>query len=487
MSFVRVVAVVLVAAAAMLGVRADDVGVTSARLFELPGGEYALEADITPDLAGALAPPIVPARFTDLGAAVYRRVGPTLVVRYTFAGSDEPLHGDDVLLLPWARPALLLTAHLAGDRPQSAMFDADLAGFRIPLSRFRPLEYTATEDARRRLDATYDDTPQNLLRLLLLLGLASLAGPFRATRLALVFVVGHGLSMVVLDLGWPLPQPVLAIGSLALGTMWIARSALRDHPVRLWPLLLLLGCLDGVGVAASIAELDPRPTVAALFGALVGLDLWVLPAAVVLDYVRGHVERSATVRVVAAVVGVLSCAALLIAASSVPFVDPAVEIGDEARGFVPPPVASRPVDQPAMVFLAIESDAVRVEATMSIVEFVEQLAIDRAAGSVVSIEHQATLAERAARLVAQSTVVWIDGREAAPTIERTAFVVTTSGGVITRPEADPGTDRNGDDRDHPALRDRAATFRRASAVECIPGEWSRDSRRVARSVGRVVG
>ena len=142
----RVLLIALLAAAAW----ADDVGVTSARLLELHDGRYAIEADVAARMVAALRPPVLPERFPPAAKPTYRRVGVGLVVRYEFGGAV--LAPGDVLLLPWTRSAVLLTARWRDGTVQRGMFPRGPTGIRVPVEMLRPVEPpTATAAAREHV------------------------------------------------------------------------------------------------------------------------------------------------------------------------------------------------------------------------------------------------------------------------------------------------------------------------------------------------
>ena len=152
--------------------RADDVGVTSARLTELANGRYALEADISPSKVGALRPPIVPERYQLFGRPRYTRGGAGLTVRYEFGGSDQPLRAGDVLLLPWARSAVLLTSRWLDGLVQRAMFPRGSTGIRIAIATLRPEVRSPARVAMDSSSAAWASTLHFVLRVLLGLTLA---------------------------------------------------------------------------------------------------------------------------------------------------------------------------------------------------------------------------------------------------------------------------------------------------------------------------
>ena len=169
------------------------------------------------------------------GRPIYRRVGVGLIVRYEFGGSDAPLTAGDVILLPWARSAVLLTARWLDGSVQRAMFPRDSVRY--------PHHHRDVETDRALRDGGWpavisapacDRTASNVMRLLLVLGLVLRpAGPgVRAIRLTLVIACGHALSMVALDAGAPGLSPTLVAGARAWVPFVLARYALRDRRTR---------------------------------------------------------------------------------------------------------------------------------------------------------------------------------------------------------------------------------------------------------------
>jgi len=436
-------------------VAADDVGLTSARLTELADGGYALEADITPYLLPALRPPLVPERFTSVGKPQYRRVGVGLVVRYEFGGSDEPLSPGDTLLLPWGRSAVLMTARWADGEVHRAMFPRQAAGIRVPIETLRPVAQTATEVARRHIGAGLARGPSLLLRLLLAVAFIAAAG-WGGLRLALAFAGGLGISMVAVDLAVPTLEPFFAAAVLGIGASLVARSALRGDDARLWPLVLALGIVDGLGLAGGLAGsgISGGDLVPALFGAAAGAAVVMVAASVAVAGIW-KIVRSPRLWTGAAVVGGSLAIAVAIAAMSSglraaanPVVDPAEQLaaarfefraggaggaGGGGRRAAPP----RRLDDAAMIFLTVEPGEVRAEVLLSLVDFIGPLRIGGGPGSVVPVEVQEEIAARAKEMVAETMTVSIDGREGFPLLKRTDFVTVAATGVSTRTRAEP--------------------------------------------------
>jgi hypothetical protein len=429
------------------------VGIASARLLERADGGFTLEADASPALLPLFRPPVVPERFT-AARPVYRRVGVSLVVRYEFEGSEIPLRTGDVLLLPWGRSAVLLTARWNDGTVQRGMFPRSPAGIRVPIETLKPVEHSAVEVARRHLGAGLEGVGALLLHLLIALALvAASGGGARAVRLALVFAAGHGLSLVALDLGVPTLPPALSGAGLALGVALLARWALRGPESVLWPLVLSMGLVDGLGLAGRLASgLAPSEVAPALFGATLAAAVVVVGATLVLALAwplsPPRLARAASLAVgcVAVALLVTTVATGLRAADG--GIDPADRMaaarfefrsggagGGSAGGRAAAP--PRRLESAAMLFLTVESTEVRAEVLLGLRDFLEPLRIEGGPGSVVPVQVQDAIAARARRMVEETVGVVIDGREAVPLLARTDFVTVAATGVSTRREPEP--------------------------------------------------
>lgn len=451
----RLIPLVLAAlVAGPLSLSADDVGIASARLLERADGGFALEADASPALLPLFRPPVVAERFS-AARPVYRRVGVSLVVRYEFEGSETPLRAGDVLLLPWGRNAVLLTARWNDGTVQRGMFPRSPAGIRVPIETLKPVERSAVEVARRHLAAGLEGVGALLLHLLIAVGLvAASGGGARAVRLALVFAAGHGLSLVALDLGVSTLPPALGGAGLALGVALLARWALRAPGFVLWPLVLSVGLVDGLGLAGGLAPgLAPSDLAPALFGASLAAAAVVLGATLVLAFAwpfgPPRLARGASVAVGCVAVALLvTTVATGLRASDDGGIDTADRMaaarfefrsggagGGSAGGRAAAP--PRRLESAAMLFLTVEPTEVRAEVLLGLRDFLEPLRIEGGPGSVVPVQVQDAVAARARRMVAENVGVVIDGREAVPLLARTDFVTVAATGVSTRREPKP--------------------------------------------------
>ncbi len=381
------------------------------------------------------------------------------MVRYEFGGADVPLQPGDVLLLPWGRSAVLLTARWKDGTVQRGMFPRSPAGIRIPVDALRPVEHSALSVARHHLGAGLQGIGSLVLRLLLALGLlaATVGGAVgRAVRFALVFACGHALAMVSLDLGVPTLPPALGAALVALGVALLARAGLRGGGGQLWPLVLSMGLVDGLGLAGGLSpRLGPSEMVPALFGTALGLDALLLLTTLALGLVMARTPGThpALARSGRVALGSFAVAAMIVAvaaglrAASDAGVDPADQMaaarfdfaagGGGGSGGGRAAAAPRRLESAAMLFLTIEPNEVRLEVLLGLRDFLEPLRIDGGSGSVVPVAVQDAIAERARDMVAETVGVAIDGREAVPLLALTDFVTVAATGVSTRKEPQP--------------------------------------------------
>ncbi len=458
MSPVRIRFAFLLGLLLAVGVRpapADDVGITSARLIELGNGGYALEADVSPRLVAALRPPVVPERFVRVGKPKYRRVGAGLVVRYEFGAPGQSLEAGDVLLLPWSRSAVLLTAHWRDGSAQRGMFPRDIAFIPIPIEVLKPSLRTEIEVARQHLAFGASSSFGMVMRGLFVLGLVAAAGGGirRSLQLFLMFSGGHAMSLAAIDVGVPTIPPPLAISGIGLAAVLLARSALRQDQASFGPLLLAVGLVDGLGVATRIiaAGLEPRMVVPALFAAHLGLDLVLVIATLLVATLwragRGLQRGLATTAGSLAVAGIIATLTAGLSSAAEARSDPAdlmaaarldvnsgAGVGGAGGRATPPP---RRLEESAMVFLTVEPMEVRTEVLLRLQDFLGPLGIAGGSGSIVPVQFQGDVATRAKQLVASTISLTIDGREAVPLLERTEFVTVAATGVTTRSEPVP--------------------------------------------------
>jgi hypothetical protein len=227
---------------------ADDVGVSEARLIEEDNNTYVLEVDVSPSLINTIQAPILPENCSFIGKPERVPVGPMLVVRYRFSSGSKPLQPEDKLLLYWQRSGIILTTYWLDGSSKKVFFDRQLSGFLIQVSSLRDMEVS-----RKKLilkgNADAQEQLKELWIVFLLLMVAFAVGGLRIRlfQFVMAFAGGHGLSLLILDMGMPiLPSSMISI-AIALTSLFLFMFQLQVgvEKRRLWAIPLLLGLMHG--------------------------------------------------------------------------------------------------------------------------------------------------------------------------------------------------------------------------------------------------
>jgi hypothetical protein len=259
--------------------------------------------------------------------------------------------------------------------------------------------------------------------------------------------------MVALDLGVSALPQALAAAGLGLGAALVARQAWSKGETRLWPLLLCLGLVDGLGMADTLARLGAGQgeMISALFGAAAGTDAMLVIATTMLAGVSRLLSRVRLRPWVVTATGGIAIAVAMASVTAGLGASGGLQIDQSDRmaalrfdfrsgggtlgtGRAAPP---RRLEDAAMAFLTVEPMEVRIEILLRLLDFIDPLRIDGGPTSVVPIQVQGEIAARARQMVEDTLSVVIDGREAVPILARTDFVTVAATGVTTREEPRP--------------------------------------------------
>lgn len=250
-------------------VRADDVGITETRLIEESANHYALEVDISPYLVDSIRAPVLPKRGTFTANEERVDLGQMLVIRYRFSTGERPLGPRDQLLLPWQRTGAVVTAHWLDGKSTRAFFDRDLTGIPVSIRSLRSEELSRKAILQISVSDAFSYLGKFGWLHLLLITACAARGSFRRTMgLLFAFAGGHGLSLIATDLGVPgVSQSFVAIVMAVASILLFADAFRRDGAKQFWPVLLMLGLLQGLCYSA------PADVVVARFGFNTVIDL----------------------------------------------------------------------------------------------------------------------------------------------------------------------------------------------------------------------
>ncbi len=456
---------------------ADDVGIDKARLIEEEPGEYLLEVDSAPRLAGAYRSPILPARFHMTGQAERERQAGYLIVRHRFRTSGRPLEAEDQILLPWNRIGVSLTAQWNDGSIHRNLFLREIEGIHVPVQMLKPVEERTIDVLRRNLQVGVTHAGSSWAHWVFILGICLIAKGWRLWRLVLLFAAGHGVSLIIADLG--LPGVPLAIVELCLvvAALLAARAAWL-HGEASWrfsPIVLILGIIHGVGYAGVPRESGAIETqlLPALLGFNLGVDVLHAVTAcvlyvVALRFVRavrgppdpalsagGQIGQALPPRsrfglpcasLARLAVGSLAAAVLFAGlfgdglSLALPhaqenqltqFELPGLAGGASQKTGARPRPARRMTD-PVMSYLTVELFEVRHEVLVSGQVANDWLEADLMADDVIQVEDQEAWKDETTRKVLDSIPVHIDGQAAEPITMRADFVTITANGISTR-------------------------------------------------------
>lgn len=450
---------------------ADDVGIDKARLIEEEPGEYLLEVDSTPRLAFAYRSPILPDRFQVVGQPERDRQGGYLIVRYRFRTSGRPLDADDQILLPWNRIGVSVTAQWDDGSIHQNLFLREIEGIYVPIRLLKPVHEGTTDVLRRNLLAGLTHTASSCTHWLFLLGICLIAKGWHLLRLVLLFAAGHGVSLVLVDLGLQ-GVPLETVGlSLVVAALLMARAAWLQGEAsgRCSLIVLLLGILHGVGYAGVLRETGASETqlLPASFAFNLGVDVLHAVIACVLyavafRFVVGHTaarnasEGQKQIRSPRACFGLactfsiggLAAAALFVGlfGDGISLALPHARENQFAQFELPglagrasqktgaQPRPARRMTDPVMSYVTVEPFEVRHEVLVKGPVANDWLGAGLTASDAISVDDQQAWKDGTTQKLLKSVRLNIDGKAAGPIITQADFVRMAINGVFTRPK-----------------------------------------------------
>ncbi len=260
---------------------AHDLGVERALLEETAGGRYVLEIQ-TPAPGELFAPPELPARCAPDDAQ--GTSGPDRpALSYAFTCAPAPLTASDVLVLPWQRQGVMLTARWADGSSARQFFPRTGAVIAVPLHALHAGSGSVRDAARRYLGLGIEHILLGVDHLLFVFGLLLLVrGPWMLVKTITAFTLAHSITLALATLGLvtvPL-RPVDA--AIALSIMFLGAEILRARQgrpglaaSRPWIVAFAFGLLHGLGFAGALTELGlaPGEIPLALFFFNVGVEI----------------------------------------------------------------------------------------------------------------------------------------------------------------------------------------------------------------------
>jgi HupE / UreJ protein len=244
---------------------AHDLGVARALLQETSGGRYVLEIE-PPALAELFAPPELPARCVPDDAQ--GTSGPDrAVLRYAFTCAPAPLTAGDVLVLPWQRQGVMLTARWADGSSARQFFPRTSAVIEVPLVALHAGSGSIGDAARRYLGLGIAHILLGVDHLLFVCGLLLLVrGPWMLIKTITAFTLAHSITLALATLGFVAVPSRPVDAAIALSIMFLGAEILRARQgrpglaaSRPWVVAFAFGLLHGLGFAGALTALGLAP------------------------------------------------------------------------------------------------------------------------------------------------------------------------------------------------------------------------------------
>ena len=383
-------------------------------------------------------------------------------VEYTTYNSDgRSLAGETISIegLSATLTEALLRVRLIDGSTYSTILRPSAPSFTFPAPKEEHPVKVILQNVRRALGHLAGGVNHSLLILVLVL----LAGGAQALKVLIAFVLGHGASLVIADLGILGFPPALAEVLCAVAVIVVARSVVlgrRDLMPFMAP-VFLVGLFHGLGYARVLAEAGTTKPglLQALFAFNLGLDLGqILMTVLVVCAVMAarRLKGFEKTRTFAAYAVGISAAAIGIGtfmgaigpsqgdqrsqASRVSVSGLESPMGPRGAAPSVPGSRTQPLPQlkdPLAVFLVIEPYEVRLEALLRARDLDGLSQLKPIEGQMIQPDAQEPLIRDLLTLVGNHVSVIINGKKASPALQRGEFVTVGSYGILTRKQQVP--------------------------------------------------
>jgi hypothetical protein len=236
-----------------------DLGASEAHLTEELGGRYTLIAYIPTSLAHLIVEPRLPDRCALADDPRARRQNGQ--VRYVFDCGGAPLTVDDILVLPWKREGILLSAHWHDGTSASRFFTARSGLITVALSSLQAGSGSLGDAALRYTLLGIDHILFGIDHLLFIFGLLLIVrSPWMLVKTITAFTIAHSITLGLATLGFvDVPSGPVEAG-IALSIVFVAAEGLREGAQGLalrrpWCAAFAFGLLHGFGFAGALSEL----------------------------------------------------------------------------------------------------------------------------------------------------------------------------------------------------------------------------------------
>ncbi len=401
--------------------------------------------------------PVLPEGLVAAGPPDAYTIPGAMVERSSFKSDGQPLTSKTISIdgLSAVLTDVLLRIKLIDDGTYSVVLRPGSPSFTIPSVHQEHLAKVIFKNLR----FAFGHLLGSVNHAFLILALVLLASGVRIIKLLIAFVIGHAVSLVLVDFGVDGFPTAIAEVLCMVAVILIARSIVlnRQKQTPFMVPVFLIGLSHSLGQASLLTEtVSAKPGLLhALFAFNLGLDLGqVLLAGLaiaaliavqklrVLEKTRIFAAYAMGITAAAIGIGIFTNATILdsgpqnIAASRIIEMPTTRAVNTMSQNGVGPVSLQKPKD-PATAFLTIEPYEVRLEVLLRVKDLYELKELNQPAANIISIDAQGPLIQDVLTLMKDRVSVTINEKKASAVVQRGEFVTAGSYGIMTRKQKVP--------------------------------------------------
>ena len=429
---------------------ADDPGITKVRLIQDTDTSYILEVDIAQSLLWTIKEPVLPERFR-LSDIVYENQSGWITLKFKITTTDKPLSHKDVIVLPWTRNGVDVTAQWMDGQTYKGLFNRTLNGIHIPLKDLMPFQKTTLEVISEGFIMGSKHLFFKIVHVLLIIVLVWAFPSFKALQYLFTITLGQMVAMIFVDMGVPGFDLLLSDLLLILIILLVSYSVIYKIKFNyLYLLLFAAGAVHGLSLVHEIKvlELQPVQRIQSLFAFNLALDLghylFALALLIIIPFLK---KKFSDTKWVPIITGSLAVFLMLLIGRENIFSNnlQILELQASPTSTIyktsaqAPNMSTRQVQRgtglmttPLMVYLSVEQFEVRLEILVQASAAIQYLNIDGNGSSTISVELQDQIKNGIQEAITSTDTTYINNQLATPTDVITNFVTLSRGGVALR-------------------------------------------------------
>ncbi|WP_430817048.1 hypothetical protein [Carboxylicivirga sp. RSCT41] len=177
---------------------ADDPGIAKVRLIQQSDSSYVFEVDIPQNFLGSFQKPILPPGFTITKPEREFQSG-WVTLKADIIATKRGFSHEDIIVLPWARNAVDVTAQWLDGTSYKGFFTRSLNGIHVPLNQIMSHELSTKEVLTTYFISGLRHWQFKLVHILLVFTLVIVLPNRKLFKVLLAFTLGQMTAMVLID------------------------------------------------------------------------------------------------------------------------------------------------------------------------------------------------------------------------------------------------------------------------------------------------